>query len=77
MRLEWRSIEGIIPMNVLLRLPLKGRIEEVRRHLSLPVLEAEPRKRIPYVTVLPWNESIELQSPFIKSGDADCWYEGP
>lgn len=49
----------------------QGRIEEVHRHLSLPVLEVEPRKRIPYVTVLPWNESIELQSPFIKSGDAD------
>ncbi|KAF4613383.1 hypothetical protein G7Y89_g15503 [Cudoniella acicularis] len=67
----WRSEEGIFPMNALTDLPQDLRIAEARRHLKLKAMEATPAEKIPYIALLPWDEAVELQTPFLRSSDSE------
>ncbi|KAK0125917.1 hypothetical protein ONS95_007541 [Cadophora gregata] len=69
-RKGWRADNGRLNADILERLPTQERVAEARRHLKLRTFETKPSEKIPYIAFLPWDESIELQTPFIKSGDA-------
>jgi hypothetical protein len=73
-REAWRSTpvgsQGLFPINVISHLPATQRIAEARRHMKLKTFETRPADKIPYISMLPWEEAMELQAPFFKSNDA-------
>ncbi|KAH9213074.1 hypothetical protein DL95DRAFT_390878 [Leptodontidium sp. 2 PMI_412] len=66
----WRDDDGVIDAYKIKKLPSQERIAEARRHIKLKKFETRPSDRIPYIALLPWDEALELQTPFIRSGDA-------
>ncbi|KAG4440812.1 hypothetical protein IFR05_003684 [Cadophora sp. M221] len=69
-RESWRDDDGVIDVYKIKKLPSQERIAEARRHIKLKKFETRPSDRIPYIALLPWDEALELQTPFIRSGDA-------
>jgi len=71
----WRSTsgwaEGVIPINILSHLQETQRISEARRHMNLKFFETRPADKIPYISMLPWEEAMELQASYLKSNDAN------
>jgi hypothetical protein len=70
-RKVWRRYDGILSEALVASLPEDLRIKEARRQVKLKVFEPKPKSRIPYIALLPWDEAIELQRPFLKSSDVD------
>ena len=66
----WRNDDGTLDDDIVERLPTRERIAEARRNLKLRKFETKPAEKIPYIALLPWDEAIELQTAFIRSGDA-------
>jgi hypothetical protein len=66
----WRDEDGGIDSKLLSKLPAEVRIPEARRNLKLRKFDAEPNDRLFYIALLPWDEAIELQKPFMQSSDA-------
>ena len=66
----WRDKDGGIDSKLLSKLPAEVRIPEARRNLKLRKFDAEPNDRLFYNALLPWDEAMELQKPFIQSSDA-------
>ncbi|KAH7348776.1 hypothetical protein BKA65DRAFT_501401 [Rhexocercosporidium sp. MPI-PUGE-AT-0058] len=66
----WRDDDGAIDSYMIAKLPSQERIVEARRHILLKKFETRPSGRIPYIALLPWDDSMELQVAFILSGDA-------
>ena len=67
----WRDNDGVLNVNIVEAIPTEERVKEARRHLKLKKLEPTPFDRIEYIALLPWDEAMELQLPFLKSGDVD------
>jgi PBS lyase HEAT-like repeat len=70
-RVAWRDENGVLEWDIAQYLPEKERIAEARRHLKLKWLDANPDRRIRYISLLPWDEAMELQKPYLRSSDAD------
>ena len=70
-RVAWRDENGVLEWDIAEHLPTKERIAEARRHLNLKWLDTNPNRRIRYISLLPWDEAIELQKPYLRSSDAD------
>ncbi|KAL2064719.1 hypothetical protein VTL71DRAFT_3857 [Oculimacula yallundae] len=70
-RLGWRNDDGTMDVDIIEALPTKERHAEARRVLRLKKFETNPSDRIPYIALLPWEEAMELQKPFIRSGDVE------
>lgn len=71
LRQGWRDAKGILSLEIIAALPTKERVAEAHRHLRIPDFESNPFLKIQYAAFLPWNEAIEVQTPFIRSNDAD------
>ncbi|PMD40805.1 hypothetical protein L207DRAFT_566186 [Hyaloscypha variabilis F] len=70
-RVAWRDENDALGWVVLEQLPAEQRIAEARRHLKLKWLDINPDRRIKCVALLPWNEAMQLQKPYLRSSDAD------
>jgi len=66
----WRNTDGTLDDDIVERLPTQERIAEARRNVKLRTFETKPAEKIGYIALLPWDEAVELQTPFIRSGDA-------
>ncbi|KAE8446827.1 hypothetical protein EG329_011604 [Mollisiaceae sp. DMI_Dod_QoI] len=66
----WRN-RGILTRLSLEKLPTEDRIKEARRHITNSKFVAKPEGKIKYIALLPWDEAMELQAPFLKSSEAD------
>jgi hypothetical protein len=71
MNILWRDSDGALPLAVVNALPFEDKMNEARKHIQFPAFETEPTKRIPYAALLPWDEAMLLQQPFIRSNNAD------
>ncbi|MBT2559422.1 hypothetical protein J7E24_16665 [Hymenobacter sp. ISL-91] len=67
----WRNAEGVLPTDVVARLPGELRPAEARRHLALPALAARPAQRLPYAAFLPWEEARAVLDSYVRNPDAD------
>lgn len=70
-KLAWRDENGVLQWDITEYLPEKERIAEARRHLKLKWLDTNPGRRIRYISLLPWDEAMELQKEYLRSSDAD------
>ncbi|KAH8671788.1 hypothetical protein BGZ60DRAFT_537224 [Tricladium varicosporioides] len=70
-REAWRESDGTLSTDIICSLPVDLRVKEARRCLKLRAMEAKPASKIPYISLLPWDEAIILQRPFLQSSDAD------
>jgi hypothetical protein len=70
-RVAWRDENGVLQWDVTEYLPEKERIAEARRHLKLKWLDTNPDRRIRYISLMPWDEAMELQKEYLRSSDAD------
>jgi hypothetical protein len=70
-RVAWRDEDGVLKWEVAENLPTKERVAEARRHLKLKWLDTHPDQRIRYISLLPWDEAMKLQKPFLRSSDAE------
>ena len=69
---KWRHADGSVDLSVLNRMPTSVRHAEGRKHLALPDLLAGPAtRRLPYASLLPWDEARKTLDSFLKSADAD------
>ena len=66
----WRDADGAVRLQVLERLPAEVRRREARRHLALPALATRPAQRLPYASLLPWDEARGVLDPFVRNPDA-------
>lgn len=69
--LGWRNSDGVLDLEVAALLPTDLRVGEGRRHLTLPALATRPERRIPYASLLPWDEAEVALKQSIASPDAD------
>ena len=67
----WRNNDGVVALPIVALLPRELREAEARRHLALPALATRPAQRLPYATLLPWDEAQAVLTPFVRSPDAD------
>ncbi len=67
----WRSAEGVLDVAVAALLPGELRAEEGRRNFNLPVLATRYASRLPYASLLPWEEARGLLSQTIGSPDPE------
>ena len=67
----WRNAEGAVPAAVVALLPGELREAEARRHLALPALATRPAQRLPYASLLPWDEARVVLDAFVRNPDAD------
>ncbi len=67
----WRSVEGILPYDIVTALPAEPRVKEGRRHLALPVLATRLQERFSYAAFLPWDEARALLDTPLRSPDAE------
>ncbi len=51
--------------------PADLREQEGRRHVDLPVLRTRSSQRLPYASLLRWEEARDVLDPFIRNPDAD------
>ena len=70
-RESWSSDDGIISTDIISVLPAELRVSEARRHIKLRIYEEKPSDRIPYISLLPWEEAFGLQTPYLRSKEAD------
>lgn len=70
-RVGWRGQGGILDRISLEKLPTEDRIKEARRHMTSSKFVAKPEGKIKYIAMLPWDEAMELQTPFLRSSDPD------
>ncbi|CZR61628.1 uncharacterized protein PAC_11525 [Phialocephala subalpina] len=70
-KVGWRNQGGILDRISLEKLPTEDRIKEARRHMTSSKFVAKPEGKIKYIAMLPWDEAMELQTPFLRSSDAD------
>lgn len=69
--LLWRNSEGVLDSAIVALLPGDLRVQEARRHLTLPALTTRPVQRLPYATFLPWDEARAVLLPSIQNPDPD------
>jgi hypothetical protein len=69
--LGWRDHRGVLSPELLALMPEHVRVQEARRHLALPALATRPRERLPYATLLSWDEAQGLLEPAARNPDAD------
>ncbi len=67
----WYDSEASLPEFIVAALPRELRYQEARRHMSLPALATRPSQRLPYATYLPWDEALNILTPFIKNPDPE------
>jgi len=67
----WMDNDRIISMHYMQYLPKQERTAEARRHIKIRKFEAQPSSLIPYIALLPWDEAMVLQRPFLQSNDAE------
>jgi hypothetical protein len=67
----WTGPDGIVALTVLRRLPTPMRQDEARRVSELPVLSARPLQKLPFVSLLPWDEARELVKPWLAHPEAE------
>jgi len=70
-RVAWRDEDGVLEWDVVEYLPSEQRVAEARRHQKLKWFDTNPDKRIKYIALLPWDEAMELQKPYLRSSDAE------
>ena len=68
---SWTSKDGEVPTKVLATMPADLRVSEARKQVKLRLHEEKPSGRIPYISLLPWDEAMEKQTPFLRSREAD------
>lgn len=68
-RESWLSKEGVLPIERLSLLPTTQRVEEARRHFGLEIFHRNPADKIPYISMLPWEEAMKHQTQFLESTD--------
>lgn len=66
----WR-IRGIHKNLSLEKLTTADRIKEARRHMTNSKFVIQPEGKIKYIALLPWDEAMALQEPFLRSSDAE------
>jgi HEAT repeat protein len=71
LRDSWSSDDGAIRADIIGLLPSDLRVSEARRHIKLHIFEEKPSDRIPYISLLPWEEAMEAQALFLRSKEAD------
>ena len=71
LRESWKSVEGVISVDIVCALPKEARISEARRHISLRTYEDKPSGRIPFISLLPWEEAIEQQTSYLRSKEPE------
>jgi hypothetical protein len=74
-RVAWRDENGVLQWDITEYLPERERIAEARRHLKLKWLDTNPERRMRYISLLPWDEAMELQKEYLRSSDADIRME--
>lgn len=70
-REAWRDEDGELEWDVSEYLPTRERVQEARRTLKLKKFETKPSDRIRYISRLPWEEAMALQTPFLRSSESD------
>ena len=65
----WRKDDGELSIDIVSNLPEKERLAEARRHIKLLVYQTKPVLKVPYIALLPWDEALPLQMPFLKDSD--------
>jgi HEAT repeat protein len=71
LQLGWRDHDGVVGHAILAQLPADIREHEGRRHTDLPLLRTRPSQRLPYASLLRWEEARDILDPFIHNPDAD------
>lgn len=67
----WRTAEGVLDFAVAALLPGELRAEEGRRNFNLPALAARYASRLPYASLLPWEEARGLLLQTVGSPDPE------
>ncbi|GHO47908.1 HEAT repeat domain-containing protein [Ktedonospora formicarum] len=67
----WRMSDGTLSPEIVAYLPAEQRAEEARRHMKLPVLQAEPERRLDYAAYLPWDEARVALTETLNTPNAD------
>lgn len=67
----WQTAEGVLDAAVAALLPGELRAEEGRRNFDLPALATRYSSRLPYASLLPWEEARGLLSQTIGSPDPE------
>lgn len=68
---HWRKDDGSMPITVVQNLPTKEREKEARRQLHLERNEANPLEKMQVAALLPWDEGLEANKPYIQNNDID------
>ncbi len=67
----WRAEnDGVIEESILEVMPTDVRVKEAKAYLAMESLVAYPQIRMQYAAFLPWQESNEFLSPFLRDPDA-------
>lgn len=69
--LGWRAADGRLDPSLIKLLPGELRATEGRRCFGLPSLAANFQSRLPYASLLPWDESRSLLLPSVGSPDPE------
>ena len=68
---SWRGENGALPLNYVKGLPKQTREAEALRAFNLPLLEAKPMERIPYLSVLTFDVALTLSASFLSQPDGE------
>lgn len=71
LQLGWRNRDGVVGHATLAQLSADLREQEGQRHIDLPVLRTRTSQRLPYASLLRWEEARDVLDPFIRNPDAD------
>ncbi|MDQ0469393.1 hypothetical protein [Labrys wisconsinensis] len=67
----WRDRTGALPLALVSALPAGPREAEARHAFTLPLLQANPSVRLPYLACLPFDEALALARPFLSQPEGD------
>ena len=67
----WRAADGTVPLSILVLLPRTLRQAEAHRHLALPLLATRPLHRLPYASLLQWDEAQAVLRPFLNDPEPE------
>ncbi len=71
-QLAWREKDGTIPVALIELLPQPFRIEEARRHVTIPILQTQPTRLLPYAACLPWEEAQQVVAESMKAQEGEA-----